>query len=74
MRKNENENGNFNFSKAPQVTKTNIEGAQNQHNLVTVHRFMPTLNWKEPMEIQKLLRKEMPSTGQMYEKMPLIGN
>ena len=44
MRKNENENGNFNFSKAPQVTKTNIEGAQNQHNLVTVHRFTPTLN------------------------------
>ena len=44
MRKNENENGNFNLSKAPQETKTNIEGAQNQHDLVTVHSLMPTLN------------------------------
>ena len=44
MRKNENEYGNFNLSKAPQETKTNIEGAQNQHNLVTVHGLMPTLN------------------------------
>ena len=44
MRKNENENGNFNLSKAPQVTKTDIEGVQNQRNLVTVHSLMPTLN------------------------------
>ena len=44
MRKNENENGNFKLWKAPQVTKTDIEGAQNQHNLVTVHSLMPTLN------------------------------
>ena len=44
MRKTENENGNFNLSKAPQVTKTDIEGVQNQRNLVTVHRLMPTLN------------------------------
>ena len=42
--KNENENGNFNLSKAPQVTKTGIEGVHNQRNLVTVHSLMPTLN------------------------------
>jgi len=44
MRKNENENGSFNLSKAPQVTKTDIEGVQNQRTLVTVHSLMPTLN------------------------------
>ena len=44
MRKNENENGILNLSKAPQVTKTDIEDAQNQRNLVTVHSLMPTLN------------------------------
>ena len=37
-----------------------------------VHSPMPTLN-KKKMEIQKV-RKQMPSTGQMYEKMPLHGN
>ena len=36
--------GILNFSKAPQVTKTGIEGFQNQRNLVTVHSLMPTLN------------------------------
>ena len=36
--------GILNLSKAPQVTKTDIEDAQNQRNLVTVHSLMPTLN------------------------------
>ena len=36
--------GILNLSKAPQVTKTDTEGIQNQHNLPTVHRLMPTLN------------------------------
>ena len=36
--------GILNLSKAPQVTKTGIEGVQNQRNLVTVHSLMPTLN------------------------------
>ena len=36
--------GILNLSKAPQVTETDIEGVQNQRNLVTVHRLMPTLN------------------------------
>ena len=35
-----------NLSKAPQVTKTDIEGNQNQRNLVTVNSLMPTLNLK----------------------------
>ena len=35
------------LSKAPQVTKTGIEGVQNQSNLVTVHSLMPTLNLKK---------------------------
>ena len=34
----------LNLSKAPQVTKKDTEGIQNQRNLVTVHRLMPTLN------------------------------
>ena len=40
MRKKENENGNFKFI----VTKTGINGNQNQRNLVTVHSLMPTLH------------------------------
>ena len=36
--------GILNLSKAPQVTKTDTEGIQNQHNLRTVGRLMPTLN------------------------------
>ena len=63
--------GILNLSKAPQVTKTGIEGNQNQRNLVTVHSL--TLNLKKKMEIQKV-RQQMPSTGQIYEKMPLHGN
>ena len=39
--------GILNLSKAPQVTKTGIEGVQNQRNLVTVHSLMPTLNLKK---------------------------
>ena len=39
--------GILNLSKAPQVTKTGIEGNQNQRNLVTVHSLMPTLNLKK---------------------------
>ena len=65
--------GILNLSKAPQVTKTGIEGVQNQRNVVTVHSLMPTLNLKKKMEIQKV-RQQMPSTGQIYEKMPLHGN
>ena len=38
-----------------------------------VHSLMPTLNKKKQMEIQKV-RQQMPSTGQIYEKMPLHGN
>ena len=38
-----------------------------------VHSLMPTLNKKKQMEIQKV-RQQMPSTGQIYEKMPLYGN
>ena len=74
MRKNENENGILNLSKAPQVTKTDIEDAQNQRNLVTVHSLMPTLNLKKKQWKIPKVRKQMPSTGQMYEKMPLYGN
>ena len=44
MRKNKNENGNLNLSRASQVTKTVTKGIQNQRNLVTVHSLMPTLN------------------------------
>ena len=47
MRKNENENGNFKFIEGAQVTKTDTEGIQNQHNLRTVHMLMPTLNLKK---------------------------
>ena len=39
--------GILNLSKAPQVTKTGIEGVQNQRNLVTVHDLMPTLNLRK---------------------------
>ena len=39
--------GILNLSKAPQVTKTDTEGIQNQHNLRTVHMLMPTLNLKK---------------------------
>ena len=39
--------GILNLSKAPQVTKTGIEGVQNQRNLVTVHNLMPTLNLRK---------------------------
>ena len=39
--------GILNLSKAPQVTKKDTEGIQNQHNLRTVHRLMPTLNLKK---------------------------
>ena len=63
----------LNLSKASQVTKTGIEGIQNKRNLVTVHRLMPTPSWKKNMEIWKV-RQQMPSTGQIYEKMPLHGN
>ena len=39
--------GILNLSKAPQVTKTDTEGVQNQYNLRTVHsRLMPTINLK----------------------------
>ena len=43
--------GILNLSKGPQVTKTGIEGVQNQRNLVTVHppvhNLMPTLNLRK---------------------------
>ena len=35
------------FSNGPSLTKTGIEGVQNQRNLVTVHSLMPTLNYKK---------------------------
>ena len=41
----------LNLSKASQVTKTGIEGIQNQRNLVTVHNLMLTPSWKKNMEI-----------------------
>ena len=44
MRKNKNEIAILNLSKTPQVTKTDAEGIQNQHNLRTVHGLMLTLN------------------------------
>ena len=44
MRKNENENGNFKFIEGALSNQTDTEGIQNQHNLRTVHRLMPTLN------------------------------
>ena len=37
----------LNLSKASQVTKTGIEGIQNQRNLVTVHNLMLTPSWKK---------------------------
>ena len=58
--------GIWNLSKAPQVTKTDTEGIQNHRNLVIIHRLMPTINLKK--------QQQMPSTGQVYEKMPLHGN
>ena len=60
MRKNESENGNFNLSKAPQVTKTKIEGAQN----LIQKQPLPWQNFKEPPKVlylweRKIMAKDM---------------
>ena len=57
--------GILNLSKSSQVTKTSIEGVQNQRNLylVTIHSL-----------IQKGTATHAQHSGQIYEKMPLHGN
>ena len=63
----------LNLSKAPQVTKTGIEGAQNQRKSLYIASCQRLIKKKKQMEIQKV-RQQMCSTGEMYEKVPLHGN
>ena len=66
--------GILNSSKAPQVTKTGIEGIQNQRNLVTVHSLMPT----PLVEKKKYGNLKGTTTNAQHwsdlRKMPLHGN
>ena len=66
--------GILNLSKAPQVTKTGIEGIRPEPTQPS-HCTQPRVNaqLKKQVEIQKV-RQQMPSTGHIYEKMPLHGN
>ena len=64
--------GILNLSKAPQVTKTGIEGVQNQRNLVTVHSLMPTLNLKKKWKFKRYDNK-CPALGRSTKKCLFMG-
>ena len=66
--------GILNLSKAPQVTKTGIEGVQNQRNLVTVHSLMPTLNLKNNNKWKfKRYDNKCPALGRSTKKCLFMG-
>ena len=66
--------GILNLSKAPQVTKTGIEGVQNQRNLVTVHSLMPTLNLKKKNKWKfKRYDIKCPALGRYTKKCLFMG-
>ena len=64
--------GILNLSKAPQVTKTGIEGNQNQRNLVTVHSLTPTLDLKNKWKFKRYDNK-CPALGRSTKKCLFMG-
>ena len=65
--------GILNLSKAPQVTKTGIEGIQNQRNLVTVHSLMPTPSLKKNIWTFKRYDNKCPALVRSTKKCLFMG-